>query len=660
MSDEKINLTANDFIRVAAVRLDLKIGDIETNRNSVLQICSRLSEEGVQIIVFPEQTLTGYSIDDLYHQRALYEQVENAAQKITEASKKFNSIVIFGVPIKSDGILFNGAIVVYGGRIYGCNLKKYLPNNGEFYEQRYFASSDVILTEKINYAGHTNVPVGDNLNFQLYGESRARFSVEICEDLWAPIPPSTFAALSGTQIIFNLSASNSTIGKSAYRRALVNNQAARLNASYVYCSSGAGESTTDLCWDGHLIISENGSIRAEVLNYEHETCEIIADIDLERLDSERLRNSSLKKSREIFKLNIKDQRTVEISIKKSINTINLYRKIDTHPYIGHNDRDINEKATEIIKMQAQGLVQRLKSINVEKVVIGISGGLDSTLALIVCCEAFDRMSLPRSGILAYTMPGYATSDRTLKQALELIEILGCTGKEINIIPSCNQMFSDIGHVYASGETNYDITFENVQAGERTNHLFRLANLNNCPVIGTGDLSELALGWCTYGVGDHMSHYNVNASVPKTLVKHIISIISNSQNTSNRFKEVLLDILDTEISPELVPSNSLNPKNQLTEEAIGPYDLHDFFLFYTLRYGFSPKKIKLLCYLAWQQAGGKYDVDQINKCYEIFRKKFFLSSQYKRSVAVNAPKIGNGGSLSPRSDWRAPSDSLWLP
>ena len=660
MNEIKINLPEYDFVRVAAARLDLSIGDIKKNTGSVIQISKELAKESVQIVVFPEQTLTGYSVDDLFHQKALVDQVENAACEIINASRDLNIVIIIGVPVLSDSILFNGAIVIYSGKIYGCQLKKYLPNSGEFYEQRYFASSDAVLVDKINYASTENVPIGDDLNFQLIGGSKVKFSIEICEDLWAPIPPSTFAALSGAQIIFNLSASNATIGKNSYRRLLVNNQAARLNASYVYCSSGAGESTTDLVWDGHLIISENGIILTEEISYKHELTKLIADIDVGSIDADRIRNSSLKKSREVFKNNINNQKTIKIQFSQIEFVNQIYRNINTQPYVDLKSSNVLDNVDEIVKMQAQGLVQRLKNINADKVVIGISGGLDSTLALLVCCNAFDQMSLPRKGILAYTLPGYATSSRTLDQSIKLMASTGCNANTIDIIPSCEQMFKDINHPYVTGIESYDITFENVQAGERTNHLFRLANLHNRPVIGTGDLSELALGWCTYGVGDHMSHYNVNAGIPKTLVKHIISVIANNNHTDDSLRNVLYDILSTEISPELIPTSSSNRKIQSTEQSIGPYELHDFFLFYTLRYGFKPKKIKLLCYLAWQKAEKKYDMNQIEECYQVFARQFYLYSQYKRSVAVNAPKICNGGALSPRGDWRTPSDSQWLP
>ncbi len=519
------------------------------------------------------------------------------------------------------------------------------------------------------------MPFGASLLFEIANMPLFRFHVEICEDVWVPVPPSSFAALAGATVLVNLSASNVVVGKSRYRHQLVGQQSARCLSAYLYTSAGRGESTTDLAWDGQAVIYENGELLAESERFLDTSHLVFADVDLERLSRERMHQTTFGQSARRHADEVSKFETVRFNLDLPINrTLPLDRVVERFPYVPSDPKRRDERCNEVYNIQVQALAQRLSASGMSKVVIGISGGLDSTHALLVCAQAMDTLKLPRTNILGVTMPGFATSDRTLLQARQLMEVVGCSASEIDIRPSCEQMLKDLGHPYAAGKEQYDITFENVQAGERTNHLFRLANFKGGIVIGTGDLSELALGWCTYGVGDHMSHYNVNASVPKTLITHLVRWVAETGQIGNSGSDVLINILNTDISPELVPGKSNGNPEQKTESVIGPYELQDFNLYYTLRFGFAPSKVAFLAYTAWKDrdagdwpegahvARNEYALPAIKHNLGIFLDRFFRTSQFKRSCVPNAPKVGSGGSLSPRGDWRAPSDSesvVWM-
>jgi NAD+ synthase (glutamine-hydrolysing) len=496
----------------------------------------------------------------------------------------------------------------------------------------------------------------------------------MCEDVWVPIPPSSFAALAGATVIGNLSASNVTIGKAEYRRSLTANQSARCIAAYLYSAAGPGESTTDLAWDGHAMICENGNLLAESERFSESSRLILADLDLDRLAQDRMRQTTFGRNAFTHREALLKFRRVEMNLDPIGGRLLLDRQYARFPYIPTDPAKRDQRCYEAYNIQVQGLAQRLKSSKIGKVVIGVSGGLDSTHTLIVAARTMDMLKLPRSHVLAYTMPGFATSEKTYRNALRLMQSLGAEVNEIDIKPSCMQMLKDIGHPFAEGKAVYDITFENIQAGERTSHLFRIANLRNALVIGTGDLSELALGWCTYGVGDHMSHYSVNASVPKTLIQHLIRWIARSVQLSPEASAILLDILDTEISPELIPGSAGAQPSQRTEEIVGPYELQDFNIFYTTRFGYLPTKIAFMAYCAWRDRTrgdwpdvreakrNAYTIGEIRHWLEVYLYRFFQISQFKRTCVPNGPKVGSGGSLSPRGDYRAPSDSeaaVWL-
>ena len=644
------------------------------------------------IVAYPELGLTAYTCDDLFHQQALLDGAIAALATIVAASEQLPIALVVGLPLRVEQRLFNCAVVIAAGRIHGVVPKSYLPNYGEFYEARQFSPAYQSSVDTISLLGQA-VPFGAELLFEienlsgLAGLPLCKFHVEICEDLWVPIPPSSFAALAGATLLVNLSASNVVIGKAAYRRQLVAQQSARCFAAYLYASAGGGESTTDMAWDGQSLICENGELLAESERFSNDAHIIFADIDLQKLAHERMRTTTFGASVQRHLDEVKRFRTIgfaldagganNAALKKALP---LQRVLERFPYVPANREQRDARCSEVYHIQVQALMQRLSSTAMSKVVIGVSGGLDSTHALLVCAQAMDRLQLPRANIIAVTMPGFATSERTLTQARQLMQIVGCTVHEIDIRPSCLQMLADIGHPYSNGEKHYDVTFENVQAGERTSHLFRLANLHHAIVIGTGDLSELALGWCTYGVGDHMSHYSVNASVPKTLISHLVRWVAETQQIESlggigtRGSDVLLQVLDTDISPELVPGDANDQPGQKTEEVIGPYELHDFYLYYTLRFGFAPSKVAFLAYSAWhdKNAGrwpeedyvsrNAYDLAAIKKHLRTFLYRFFTTSQFKRSCVPNAPKVGSGGSLSPRGDWRAPSDAdatVWL-
>jgi NAD+ synthase (glutamine-hydrolysing) len=622
------------------------------------------------VALFPELGLSAYSNEDLFHQDALLVATQDAIARIVNESCDLSPILLIGAPLLFDGRLFNCGIVVYRGQVLGIIPKTYLPTYREFYEKRQFAAAGEAVTQEVAFLGH-EVPFGNDLLFEVKNVDGFTLFVELCEDIWSPIPPSTYGALAGATVLANLSASNITVGKAAYRRLLCASQSAKCIAAYMYSGAGFGESTTELAWDGHALIYENNDLLAQSERFSEQEQVIYADIDLDRLLHDRMRMTSFRDSGRDCRERLSSMRRIPVEFQIPPADVALIRCVERFPYVPVELMERDERCYEVYNIQVQGLMKRLQAAGIDRVVIGVSGGLDSTQALIVCVKAMDQLNLPRKNILAYTMPGFATSKMTYRNAKKLMNSLGVTAHEIDIIPSSMQMLQDIGHPYAKGEKVYDVTFENVQAGERTSHLFRLANLHNAIVVGTGDLSELALGWCTYGVGDHMSHYNVNASVPKTLIQHLIRWITQTNQFGPPTNEILRSVLNTEISPELVPRKNGKVKEpvQQTESQIGPYELQDFNLYYISRFGYRPSKVAFLSHHAWgDRARGpwpeliskaerhEYDLATIKHWLKVFLYRFFKISQFKRSAIPNAPKVGSGGSLSPRGDWRAPSDS----
>jgi NAD+ synthase (glutamine-hydrolysing) len=650
--NEFFSLYAHGFARVALATPRVALGDPRANLDSTLELMQRAAREKAVLAVFPELGLSAYSLEDLFHQQALLGATEDALRGLLARSRRLPVAALVGLPVVVDGLLYNCAVLVCEGRLLGVVPKTYLPNYREFYEGRQFTPGDTCLRNEIALAGQ-KAPFGTNLIFSFGEISDFVLHVEICEDLWVPVPPSSFAALAGATVIANLSASNMTIGKHGYREQLVANQSARCIAAYLYSAAGKGESTTDLAWDGDAMAYENGSRVAESARFADEPQLTLADLDLGRLAADRMRQNTFGASLRRHRAEASAFREIAVPLRLPAGKVLLKRQIQKLPYVPDDPATRDARCEEVYRIQVQGLATRMRASGAKKLVIGVSGGLDSTQALLVCARVMDELKLPRRNILAFTMPGFATSSRTRNQAWQLMRAVGATAEEIDIRPSCLQMLKDIGHPYAKGRKVYDITFENVQAGERTSHLFRLANLHAGLVVGTGDLSELALGWATYGVGDHMSHYNVNASVPKTLIQHLIGWVADSGEFDEAASKTLKRVLATEISPELVPGR------QNTESTVGPYELQDFNLYYTLRFGYAPSKIAFLAAHAWK---GKYGLGEIRKWLGVFLERFFRTSQFKRSALPNGPKVGSGGSLSPRGDWRAPSDgnaAAWL-
>ena len=649
---EFFNLYRHGFARVAVATPVVRLGDPARNLEGTLELMQQAARDRAVLAVFPELGLTAYSLDDLFHQQALIEAAEDALAELLRRSAKLPLAALVGLPVAVNGLLYNCAALVCRGRLVGVVPKTYLPNYREFYEARYFTPGDTAACSEIRLAGQ-QAAFGTGLLFRLSELRDLVLHVEICEDLWVPTPPSSFAALAGATVIANLSASNIVVGKEGYRKQLVSNQSARCLAAYLYSAAGLGESTTDLAWDGHAVIYENGNLVAESRRFASEPQLAAADIDLGRLLADRMRQNTFGEAALRHAGEVKRFRTMDFSVPLPSARLPLARPVEPRPYVPSDPATRDARCEEVYRIQVNGLQTRLRATRGKKLVIGVSGGLDSTQALLVCARTMDQMKLPRSNILAYTMPGFATSSRTRNQAWQLMRAIGATAEEIDIRPSCMQMLKDIGHPYAKGRKVYDIAFENVQAGERTSHLFRLANHHGGLVVGTGDLSELALGWATYGVGDHMSHYNVNASVPKTLVQFLIGWVAQSGEFDDDVKRALRRVLDTEISPELIPGK------QSSESTVGPYELKDFNLYYTLRFGYAPSKVAFLAWHAWRD---KYRLAEIKKWLGVFLTRFFETSQFKRSAVPNSPKVGSGGSLSPRGDWRAPSDgnaSAWL-
>lgn len=668
------NVYHHGFIRVAVCVPDVKVADPVFNTQKTIELARDAAKQKAVLAIFPEMGLSAYSNEDLFHQDALLQGVREAVAAIKKTSVKINTIIVVGAPLQVDCRLFNCAIVFYRGKIMGVAVKSYLPNYREFYEARQFTPASAAFSSTIELAGQKDIPFGADIIFAVGNIKNFTFFLEICEDLWVPIPPSSFAAMAGATVIGNLSASNITIGKPKYRRQLAANQSARCVAAYLCSAAGAGESTTDLSWDGHAMIYENGNLLAESPRFSQQAQIIYSDIDLDRLAQDRMRLTSFSKNAVSHKDKILSFRKVEFDVNIPGGVISLQREIERFPYIPANPSKCDERCYEAYNIQVQGLAKRLKSSGISNAVIGVSGGLDSTHALIVATKTMDLLGFPRANVKAYTMPGFATSKKTYNNALNLMKALGVEVNEIDIKPACLQMLKDIKHPYARGRKKFDITFENVQAGQRSAHLFRLANMRNALVVGTGDLSELALGWSTYGVGDHMSHYNVNASVPKTLIQHLIRWAADTGQFSRKVSGILLDVLKTEISPELIPGKNKDDLVQKTEETIGPYELQDFNIFYITRFGYLPTKVAFLAYHAWKdkhqglwpdipaEKRNAYSLKEIKKWMYVYLFRFFKTSQFKRSCVPNSPKVGSGGSLSPRGDYRAPSDSeaeIWL-
>jgi NAD+ synthase (glutamine-hydrolysing) len=664
------SLYRHGFARVAACTTRTTLADPASNAAAILEMARSCDNQGVALAVFPELCVSGYAISDLLQQAAVLDAVEAAVDAIVEASTTLLPMLLVGAPIRHQGALYNCALAIHRGRLLGVVPKIHLPNYREFYEPRHFVTGDGQTGGSITIGSHV-APFGTDLLFAAADRRDFVVHIEICEDVWVPNPPSGEAAVAGATVLANLSASNITIGKAETRRLLCQSQSARCLAAYLYAAAGAGESTTDLAWDGQASVFENGVVLAETERFPSDAQAAIADIDLDLLGQERLRMGSFDTNRRRVR---REWRTIGFRIDPPSGDLGLRRRIERFPFVPSDVARLEQDCYEAYNIQVSGLAQRLRATGFKRVMIGVSGGLDSTQALIVCAQAFDLLGLPRSGIHAYTMPGFATSEHTKQNALRLMSGLGATYAELDIRPAALQMLQDIGHPFSGGQPVYDVTFENVQAGLRTDFLFRLANHDNGIVIGTGDLSELALGWCTYGVGDQMSHYNVNGGVPKTLIQHLIRWTIGTRKFPAAVLETLDAILATEISPELIPVG-VGETPQSTEATIGPYALQDFTLFYVLRYGFLPSKIAFMALHAWgdktsrawpphfrEDQRREYDLATIRHWMEVFLRRFFAFSQFKRSAMPNGPKVSAGGSLSPRGDWRAPSDgnaAAWL-
>jgi NAD+ synthase (glutamine-hydrolysing) len=662
------SLYRHGFARAAVCIPGVRLGSPVSNADRVIGLARRAHDARAALALFPELSISGYSNEDLFHQDALLDETLAGLARVVDASGSLTPILVVGAPLRLEQKLFNCAIVVHRGRILGITPKMYLPNYREFYERRQFTPGTHALTREAAIFD-TTVPFGADLVYDVTSMPGYSLHVEICEDLWVPVPPSTYAALAGATVLANLSASNITIGKADYRRMLCASQSGRCIAAYLYSAAGSGESTTDLAWDGHGMVYENSQLLAETTRFAADEQMIVADIDLERLVQERVRMTSFNDAARELRDRTAAPRRIPILLEPPEDAIALVRDVERFPYVPSDPAALDERCHEAYNIQVQGLATRLTSTGIQKAVIGVSGGLDSTHALIVTARAMDRLGWPRTNVLAYSMPGFATSEHTRTNALGLMRALGVTTGEIDIRPSCLQMLKDLRHPFADGRPVYDVTFENVQAGERTSHLFRLANQHRGLVVGTSDLSELALGWCTYGVGDHMSHYAVNASVPKTLVRHLIRWVIRTGQVTAETSAVLQSIVETDISPELIPGEERAAKPRQTSEAvIGPFELQDFFLYHISRFGYRPSRVVFLAERAWgdrsrgawpedvpETERRDYDRAAIKRWLAVFIRRFFETSQFKRSALPNAPKVGSGGSLSPRSDWRAPSD-----
>lgn len=638
----------NGFIKVAAAIPSVKVADCSYNVQQIESLIAMAEGKGVEVIVFPELCITGYTCQGLFKQTLLLEQAETSVLMLLDFTRKLDIISIVGVPVVVGDLLLNCAAVIQKGDLLGLVPKTYLPNYSEFYEKRWFASSQDLQPSEIRFAGNKIVVTPQPTLFRTC--DGAMFGVEICEDVWAPVPPSCNLALSGADIIFNLSASDELIGKHDYLKGLLAQQSARMISGYVYSGCGFGESTQDVVYGGNAIAYENGQLLAESERFALDSQLIITQIDVEKIRNGRRTNSTYINAQRGHDSRIVNAHTV------MPRDFELIRDVDPHPFIPKTD-DMEKSCDEIFSIQVAGLAKRLVHTGCKTVVVGISGGLDSTLALLVCVRTFDKLQLSRKGIVGVTMPGFGTTDRTYNNAVNLMKSLGITLREISIADAVKQHFNDIGH-----DINvHDVTYENSQARERTQILMDLSNQLGALVIGTGDLSELALGWATYN-GDHMSMYGVNAGVPKTLIKYLVKFVAMSED-SDETRSILLDIIDTPISPELIPADEAGNITQKTEDLVGPYELHDFFLYHIIRFGYRPSKIFMLARKAFDGSNPEapfYDDETIKKWLTIFLRRFF-NQQFKRSCLPDGPKVGSV-SLSPRGDWRMPSDAssaLWL-
>ncbi|MEP9364591.1 NAD(+) synthase [Nocardioides sp. CN2-186] len=663
---------AQGFARVAACTLPVAIADPAANARAVLEQARACHDDGVAVAVFPELTMTGYSVDDLFLQDTLLEAVEVAIADLVAGTADLLPVLVVGAPLVHGTRVLNCALVIHRGRILGVAPKSYLPTYREFYERRWFAPGDDHRDETIRVAG-VDVPLGPDLVFEATDVRGLRLHAEVCEDMWVPVPPSAEAALAGATVLANLSGSPITVARAEDRRLLVRSASARCSAAYVFAAAGQGESTTDLSWDGQTMVYECGDLLGESERFPDGPRRTVVDVDLDRLRQERLRQGTFDDNRRTHDARVRAFRTVRFELQPPTGDIGLRRKVDRFPFVPDEAERLALDCYEAYNIQVSGLEQRLHAMTTDtwqpKVVIGVSGGLDSTHALIVAAKAMDRLGRPREDIHAFTLPGFATGDVTKGYATRLAKALGVTFEEIDITGAARTLLADLDHPYADGKPVYDVTFENVQAGLRTDYLFRLANHRGGIVLGTGDLSELALGWCTYGVGDQMSHYNVNAGVPKTLIQHLIRWVATTGQVDEDANELLLEIVEQEITPELIPGSV-----QSTEASVGPYSLQDFTLFHVLRRGARPSRIAFLAWHAWKDASAgewppnfpeqrrtSYDLAVVRQWLVVFTTRFF-ASQFKRSALPNGPKVSAGGTMSPRGDWRMPSDAAptaWL-
>ena len=674
------------FARIAAVTAPVAPANPAKNAQTTIDLLHEAQVQGVAVAVFPELNLTGYAIDDLFLQEVLLEQTLAAIESVRQASAELTVMAVVGAPLRQGNRLYNCALAIQGGRVYAVAPKTFLPNYREFYEKRHFASGASASATSITLPGVGDgpaaaqvspsgavVPFGNKLLLDFPHIPGMVLHMEVCEDLWVPVAPSAQAALAGANVLVNLSGSPITVGRADDRELLARSASLRCNAAYVYAAAGEGESSTDLSWDGQTMIYELGEKLAETERFPQGPRMAVADVDIRTLASERLRQGSFDDNRIEQQGTASDYRTISVPLVPTRADIGLRRPLDRFPFVPDDPARLAQDCYEAYSIQVAGLEQRLRAIGNPKLVIGVSGGLDSTHALIVAARAMDRLGRPRSDIIAITMPGFATTAGTKRNAIDLATRLGCTFEEIDIRPVATQMLKDMGHPFGRGEEVYDVTFENVQAGLRTDFLFRIANERGGIVLGTGDLSELALGWCTFGVGDQMAHYGVNAGIPKTLIQHLIRWVVAEKIFDDAVGATLLSVLDTEISPELVPSKEGEPI-QSTQAKIGPYPLQDFTLFQVLRRGARPSRIAFLAEKAWHDASTghwpvgipeneqvAYQLPEIRKWLELFIKRFF-ANQFKRSTLPNGPKVVAGGTLSPRGDWRMPSDAsgaAWL-
>jgi len=663
---------AHGFVRVAACTVPVTVADPAANTEAVLAQARRCHEESVAVAVFPELALSGYSVEDLFLQETLLEAVEDGLALLVEASADLLPVLVVGAPLAHGSRVLNCAVVIHRGRVLGVAPKSYLPTYREFYEHRWFSPGDDRAGSAVRVAGQ-DVPFGPDLLFTATDVPDLVVHVEVCEDMWVPVPPSAVAALAGATVLLNLSGSPVTVARAEDRRLLVRSASARCLAAYAYAAAGQGESTTDLSWDGQTMVYEVGDLLAEGERFPDGPRASVADVDLGRIRQTRRQVSTFDENRRALADRTAALRRIGFELGAPGGDTGLRRKVERFPFVPDDPERLALDCYEAYNIQVTGLEQRLHAIGQPKVVVGVSGGLDSTHALVVAARAMDRLGRPRSDIHAFTLPGFATGETTKGYATRLATSLGVTFEEIDITPAARQMLGDLDHPFSAGEPVYDVTFENVQAGLRTDYLFRLANHRGGIVLGTGDLSELALGWCTYGVGDQMSHYDVNAGVPKTLVQHLIRWVAGSGEVGDQTSAVLREIVAQEITPELVPEQE-GVKAQATEDSVGPYALQDLTLFHVLRNGFRPSKIAFLAWHAWHDAKAgewppgfpddlrvEYDLPTVRSWLEVFVKRFF-ANQFKRSALPNGPKVSAGGTMSPRGDWRMPSDAsaaAWL-